>query len=59
MKRDVIIACDFATPEATLEFLDKFKDEKPFIKIGMELSMPVVQKLSVSFANVAIRYFSI
>ncbi len=37
MKRDVIIACDFATPEATLEFLDKFKDEKPFIKIGMEL----------------------
>lgn len=37
MKRDVIIACDFATPEATIEFLDKFKDEKPFIKIGMEL----------------------
>lgn len=37
MKKDVIIACDFATPEATLEFLDKFKDEKPFVKIGMEL----------------------
>ena len=37
MKRDVIIACDFASPEATFEFLDKFKDEKPFIKIGMEL----------------------
>lgn len=37
MKRDVIIACDFATPEATLEFLDKFTDEKPFVKIGMEL----------------------
>ncbi|MDE7403205.1 MAG: orotidine-5'-phosphate decarboxylase [Muribaculaceae bacterium] len=37
MKRDVIIACDFATPEATLEFLDKFTDEKPFLKIGMEL----------------------
>lgn len=37
MKKDVIIACDFATPEATIEFLDQFKDEKPFIKIGMEL----------------------
>ncbi|MBD5172661.1 MAG: orotidine-5'-phosphate decarboxylase [Bacteroides sp.] len=35
--KDVIIACDFATPEAALEFLDKFKDEKPFVKIGMEL----------------------
>lgn len=37
MKKDVIIACDFASPEATYEFLDKFTDEKPFIKIGMEL----------------------
>lgn len=37
MKRDVIVACDFATPEATLEFLDKFENEKPFVKIGMEL----------------------
>ena len=37
MNRDVIIACDFASPEATYEFLDKFREEKPFIKIGMEL----------------------
>lgn len=37
MKKDVIIACDFASPEATYAFLDNFKDEKPFIKIGMEL----------------------
>lgn len=37
MRKDVIIACDFASPEAALEFLDKFTDEKPFIKIGMEL----------------------
>lgn len=37
MKRDVIIACDFASAEETLAFLDKFKDEKPFVKIGMEL----------------------
>lgn len=37
MNRDVIVACDFATPEKALEFLDTFTDEKPFIKIGMEL----------------------
>ena len=38
MSRDVIIACDFSSKEATLEFLDKFKDtRKPFVKIGMEL----------------------
>ena len=37
IKRDVIIACDFPTAEATLAFLDQFKDEKPFVKIGMEL----------------------
>ncbi len=35
--KDVIIACDFASAEETLAFLDKFKDEKPFVKIGMEL----------------------
>lgn len=39
MKRDVIIACDFASAEAVFAFLDKFKEEahKPFLKIGMEL----------------------
>lgn len=37
MGKDVIIACDFASREATFEFLDKFKDKKPFVKIGMEL----------------------
>lgn len=35
--RDVIIACDFSSKEATLAFLDQFKDVKPFVKIGMEL----------------------
>lgn len=35
--KDVIIACDFASAEETLAFLDKFTDEKPFVKIGMEL----------------------
>ncbi|MCR5010042.1 MAG: orotidine-5'-phosphate decarboxylase [Clostridia bacterium] len=37
MGKDVIVACDFPTREATLEFLDKFRGRKPFVKIGMEL----------------------
>ena len=37
MGRDVIIACDFSSREETLSFLDKFKEKKPFVKIGMEL----------------------
>jgi len=39
MTKDVIIACDFSSEEATLTFLDRFKecDRKPFVKIGMEL----------------------
>ncbi|HKM28086.1 MAG TPA: orotidine-5'-phosphate decarboxylase [Anaerovoracaceae bacterium] len=35
--RDVIIALDFPSKDETLAFLDKFTDEKPFVKIGMEL----------------------
>ncbi|MBO4870238.1 MAG: orotidine-5'-phosphate decarboxylase [Clostridia bacterium] len=37
MGKDVIIACDFDSAEKTLQFLDKFGDKKPFVKIGMEL----------------------
>ena len=39
MGKDVIVACDFASAEATFAFLDKFEgcDRKPFVKIGMEL----------------------
>ena len=37
MGKDVIIACDFPGKRETLEFLDKFSEEKPFVKIGMEL----------------------
>ena len=39
MAKDVIIACDFPSAEATLEFLDKFEgaSRKPFVKIGMQL----------------------
>ena len=33
----VIIALDFADAEQTLAFLDSFTQEKPFVKIGMEL----------------------
>ncbi len=37
MAEDVIIACDFAGTEETLAFLESFGDERPFVKIGMEL----------------------
>ena len=37
MGKDVIIALDFDSKAKTLEFLDKFTEEKPFVKIGMEL----------------------
>ena len=37
MGKDVIIACDFAGKDACMKFLDNFKEEKPFVKIGMEL----------------------
>ena len=37
MGKDVIIACDFSSAEATFAFLDKFTGKKPFVKIGMEL----------------------
>ena len=35
--KDVIIALDFANRAETYAFLDKFTEEKPFVKIGMEL----------------------
>lgn len=37
MNKDVIIACDFPDADTTLKFLEKFGDERPFVKIGMEL----------------------
>lgn len=37
MASDVIIACDFSGAEECLSFLDRFAEEKPFVKIGMEL----------------------
>ena len=37
MGRDVIVACDFASRDSLMAFLDRFPDKKPFLKIGMEL----------------------
>lgn len=37
MGKDVIIACDFSSAEQVFAFLDQFKEQKPFVKIGMEL----------------------
>ena len=37
MGKDVIIACDFSSKKACMDFLDKFTGKKPFVKIGMEL----------------------
>ena len=37
MGKDVIVACDFSSAEQVFSFLDKFKERKPFVKIGMEL----------------------
>ena len=37
MGKDVIIACDFSSKAEVMSFLDKFTEEKPYVKIGMEL----------------------
>ncbi len=37
MGKDVIVACDFASAEEVFSFLDRFTEEKPYVKIGMEL----------------------
>lgn len=37
MGKDVIIACDFPGMEETMTFLEKLGEERPYLKIGMEL----------------------
>ena len=37
MGRDVIVACDFSSGAQTLEFLETFGPDRPYVKIGMEL----------------------
>ena len=60
MGKDVIVACDFSSAEATFAFLDKFTGRKPFVKIGMELyyipntvkkAMSVLRNLDVDITN--------
>lgn len=50
--RDVIIACDFKNKEGLKSFLSKMEDEKPYLKIGMELfyreGAPLVKELKES-----------
>ena len=35
MGKDVIVACDFSSAQQVFDFLDRFTDKKPFVKIGM------------------------
>jgi len=37
MAKDVIIALDFPAKEEVTRFLSNFKEEKPYVKVGMEL----------------------
>lgn len=37
MGKDVIVALDFASEKEVFDFLEKFTERKPFVKIGMEL----------------------
>ena len=37
MGKDVIIACDFSSKDEVMSFLDRFGEERPFVKIGLEL----------------------
>lgn len=37
MGKDVIIACDFDSGSQTLNFLEQFGEQRPYVKIGMEL----------------------
>ena len=53
MGKDVIVALDFDGRDKTLAFLDLFTEEKPFVKIGMEL----FPQLCGRCVHVGIRYF--
>ena len=45
MAKDVIIALDFPSGDIALDFLKNFKDEKVYVKVGMELFIRKVQVL--------------
>ena len=50
MCKDVIIACDFSSKEELYAFLEKLGDQKPYLKVGMELyykeGAPMVRELT-------------
>lgn len=55
MGKDVIIALDFDSREKTLAFLDRFTEEKPFVKVGMELFYaegPAIVRLILPAGNI-------
>ena len=37
LNKDVMVALDFSSKKEVMDFLDLFTEEKPFVKIGMEL----------------------
>ncbi len=49
MCKEVIIACDFSSKEELYAFLEKLGDQKPYLKVGMELyykeGAPMVREL--------------
>ena len=56
MERDVIIACDFATPEATYAFLDKFQSTKIFRTLKMEKIIQRIIKYDTLFKRLGKAY---
>ncbi len=55
--RDVIIACDFSSTEKLYSFLDMFGEEKPYIKIGMELFYKTGAEVVKDLANRGFKIF--
>lgn len=57
MKREVIIALDFPDMNKTLNFLDKFENEKLFVKVGMELYLQNGPNVIEEIKKEGIKYF--
>lgn len=57
MKREVIVALDFPNLEKTMFFLDKFHEEKLFVKIGMELYLQNGPIVIEEIKKEVIKYF--
>ena len=55
--RDVIIACDFKNQEELFKFLEPFKGENPYLKIGMELKGTVRNVIDFgAFVDIGVKY---